>query len=380
MRQTGLLVRALLLMALILTTSSMSQGGVIIAPARLEAVVGPDGNTPGLRLLNTGSEAVTVSLSLADGGHDLDGAPLFDESAAGRERWANRVFLERTEVFLGPQESVPVKIRALPEAGRGLYPVIMAEIRSVGSSVVGVETVARVAVPVLLTRLPAKHAVSAFGLTVMQETAGGPLLIEGILRNEGDVHVRTGARIAIEGPGIEDEVLLNPVTVLPGLARRVRGQWRPDSLPPGDYVAHMVPTRSHPDFHDPDDAVSVSFGVLKPYELALAKPCFEQFDVRRSIESALAVEALIGNRGNVTEQAGLEINVIDQTGDVIGHRYWELSGVNPGTARAVGGDIPLNGSPPGEYLVKASLWHNGHEVAEEIRSVHFDPSQVVADG
>ncbi|NLN17737.1 MAG: hypothetical protein GX162_00475 [Firmicutes bacterium] len=377
MRQTGRF-RALLLMIIILNT--IAQAGVVVAPARLEAVVGPDGNAPGLRIANTGSNAVTVKLSLADGGHDLDGAPLFDESITGRQRWADRIFLDKTELFLGPQESTDVRVRALLEEGQGLYPVIMAEIRPVGSSSVGVETVARVAVPVLLTRPPAQTLVSASGLIVSQESAGGPVLIEGILRNEGSVHVRAGARIAIEGPGIVDEILLNPVTVLPGLARRVRGEWRPESMPPGDYVAHLIPTRSHTDFENPGAGTSVSFGVLRPYELASAKPILELFDVRRNVDSALSVEALISNRGNITEQARLEINVLDRAGDVIGHRDWELSEVNPGTARVVAGEIPLNGSSQDGYLVRASLWHNGHQVAEEIRSVHSDPGQVVADG
>ncbi|MGI6611150.1 MAG: hypothetical protein ACOX4G_11645 [Limnochordia bacterium] len=371
--------RVFLLMMVALTTCSLrGEAGVIIAPARLEAVVGPEGSTPGLRILNTGSESVMVSLSLVDGGHDLEGVPVFDESPAGRERWAGSVFLERTEVFLGPQESVPIKIRAIPEQGRGLYPVVMAEIQPTGTRPAGVVTMARVAVPVLLTSTPGNTVVRASELEIRQERVGGPVLLEGIVRNEGEVHVRAGARVAIEGPDTVDELLLKPVTVLPGAARRVRGEWRPDSLPPGQYNACLIPHYPYEVSETAWTTASVSFSVLRPYEVASAKPCLEQFSVRRTSGPNLAMKALVGNRGNIAGQARLVVEVTDEAGQEVGHRDWQLGIVAPGVGRAVGGEIPLTMSRPGGCLVTALLWHNGRQVAEETLSLRLDPAALAA--
>lgn len=372
MRRGGRFVIPLMMVVAFFVCSLGGETGVIVAPARLEAVVGPEGSTLGLQLLNTGSESVVVHLSLADGGHDLEGVPVVDESPAGRERWAGRVFLEKSEVFLAPQESASVQIRAIPEPGKGLYPVVLVQILPIGTQPEAVVTRARVAVPVLLTSRPGFAAVSASELTVRQESVGGPVLIEGIVRNEGEIHIRAGARVAIEGPTTSDEILLAPVTVLPGAARRVRGEWRPDTLPPGEYQAYLIPTHPYEGSEATWTVASVSFTVLRPYEVAFAKPCFEQFLVERSAGSNLALEAVIGNRGNVTGPARVVVQVTDEAGQEVGHRDWSLGAVAPGSGRVVGGEISLAMRNPGGCLVTASLWHNDQLVAKETRSLHLD--------
>ncbi|HHT26261.1 MAG TPA: hypothetical protein GXZ82_03285, partial [Firmicutes bacterium] len=68
-RQYVLLYMLLLLFFLL----ASAQAGVLISPARLEAVIGADGHIPEVTLLNRGPEAVTVRFRLVGGGHDLVG-------------------------------------------------------------------------------------------------------------------------------------------------------------------------------------------------------------------------------------------------------------------------------------------------------------------
>lgn len=343
--------------------------------------MGPDGAVPGLRISNRGQDSVFVRLHLVGGGHDLEGVPVFDESEETKALWAQRASLEPSELLLGPSETSTVKVRVMPGRDRGLYPAIMADVEPLGSAGQGVVTFTRVAIPVLLT-LPGRGqdllgehgGVIASRVEIEQERTGSPIRISAVIENNGQVHVRSGARASIQGPGVAGEVVLKPVTILPGAARRVQGQWTPSTLPPGDYTVTLVPDSPA---GGPSRLAMASFSVNRPYELALARPYLELFSVSDVSGHELSVEAIIANRGSAAGQVRLAVRVTDAGGREVGYREWAKE-LAPSAGREIGGHVALHVSTPGEYVATALLWHEERQISRERRFFQVAKTSLVA--
>lgn len=345
---------------------------VVISPARLEAVVGGRVH-PELTVLNRGEERVLVRLSLAGGGHDLDGMPLIDESREAVAAISARVRLMPEQLLLAAGEAAKVRVVVVDEEGSGgLYPVILADIAPLGEAGGAVSSRTRIAVPTLLTYASrgekTEPELAVAGVKLEQGRAGEPLLVTALLHNTGKMHVRAGGRAVISGEFLgEETVLFPPVTILPGAMRKVTGQWAPAALPPGRYTVKVLPDGFRGGGMSAA-GLEVSFDVLHPYELAQAR--LELVSLQTPVLVAgqrIPVQAVVANRGNIpARDAVLELLVLNSRGEEEAAYRWLMEALPPGKGQEFAGEIELANRLPGEYLLVASLWQED-EVAAILR-------------
>lgn len=377
------------ILTLMIMTTGQASAGVLISPARLEVTVGPDGQTPGLVAANRSDTAVNLHFSLAGGGHDLEGMPVFDERAQTAAALAQVVHISPAECLLAPGESIAIDINAHP-IQEGIYPVVIADIVPVRNPANGIVAATRIAVPLLITKSDARQAqspvVAAINVLAAQEQAGGPVVFETILHNAGATHTRAGGRLLVQGPQTTAEISLPAVTVLPGFARRLRTSWSPTALPPGDYVVRFLPDNASPGY---TPVATGQFQVVKPYELASVKLKLEELRVVHDLPGFISVQALLANNGNVSAIADVEMSLMQAT-DVPATTSASTAAVDmidaspagtlvvtgnplatksvttvidPSSGRLLHSAIDIAGIQPGTYIVQATVWHQSNKQA-----------------
>jgi hypothetical protein len=371
------------LIMLIICTSQLavpSQASVAIAPARLEAVIGPDGSLPPLSVMNRGQQAVRIRFSLAGGGHDLFGAPVLNESEQMQVMLSAQLQLQPSEVYLGPGESQFVSLQAQPLGSGGLYPIIVAEIiPEADSTADAMRACTRIAIPTLLTYQSGwsirvqPPALSVSDVHVAQDDIGNPLVIRAIVRNEGDIHARLAVPAMITGPNTCADLLFPPVTILPGAARQVQVEWAPAALPAGEYSVSVLPAM-------PSAGVGeMTFTVINQYELAQPRLELAMLDVPDLAAGSLPVKALVVNHGNVAGSVHLSLTLINNNGQQVAAHQCPEAVLPPGVGYELSGVLPLS-VRVGQYYLQVQLWHNASEVARQTRLVQVTSESILASG
>ncbi|MEY2448168.1 MAG: hypothetical protein QOH79_1644 [Acidimicrobiaceae bacterium] len=170
----------------------------------------------------TGSEPVTVVLSVSGLAHDLDGTPQFPDDAAPALR------VEPTRATLVPGTPVTVRVTgAIPSGATALYAGLVATIEKPAAG--GVDVVTRIGAPLLLRGPQPWHpAATIEDLSLPAVAEGQPPRLEAVIRNTGDVHVRpTGTFTILRDGQVVGTADLHGEVVLPGLARRLGVAWSP---------------------------------------------------------------------------------------------------------------------------------------------------------
>lgn len=355
-----------------------AQASVAISPARLEAVIGPDGSLPPLTVANRGQFPVHICFSLAGGGHDLQGAPLLNESRQMQIALAAQLHLHPAEVYLGPGEVQYIYLQARPFGVGGLYPIIVAEIIPEASdNTSGMRTNTRIAIPTLLTYQAGWSAgvsrapLAVSDVRVTQAGIGHPLIISAIIRNQGATHTRLAVPAVINGPNNTEDLLFPPVTILPGAARLVQAEWAPATLPVGEYSISVLPPT-------PDALASkTAFTVIDQYELAQTRLELARLDVPDLAMGSVAVRALVVNRGNVAGNAHLELTLTNQNGQRVIHQQWPDAVLPAGEGYELSGVLPLPINV-GQYYLQVQLWHDAGEVASQTRLVQVTSESILA--
>jgi hypothetical protein len=351
------------------------QAGVLISPARLEAVIGADGHIPEVTLLNRGPEAVTVRFRLVGGGHDLVGMPRFAEDRATTDRLAAHITFSPQECILRAGEICTVVFQLQKPLQGGLYPALVADIIPLGSAKGGIVATTRIAIPMLLTATDVaeqtKPLLRSQSLSVTQPGVGAPLQIAVEVHNFGDKHVHTGGRALISGPqGEMMEVVLPPVTILPGFARQLSTQWAPPALPQGDYVVRFVPDSA------PEAVAQAAMRIVRPYELAAVDVHIEQVQVSHDGPGVVLIQALVGNRGNVAGAVELELRLLSLDGTLIA-RSAAVGEIAATSGRLFSSPLHVANMVPGEYLVQALVQQQGVLAAAWQESIRLPATQLV---
>src|SRR5690625_158571 len=129
-------------------------GGMVVRPARVEAVIDSDGTVPPLRVHNRMARPIQIELAVGWGSHDLYGVPIYSETLPQPDVV---VHVEPSQVVLLPGTQSNIRVQVEP-ANRPLYPVLFITWQpdeAGRSSSSGLATVTRIAVPFLL--LPEGH-------------------------------------------------------------------------------------------------------------------------------------------------------------------------------------------------------------------------------
>jgi hypothetical protein len=196
--------------------------GLSVSPDKVEADL-PD------RVVNlqvaisaTGSQSVSIVLSISGLAHDLDGTPQFPDDAAPALR------VDPTRATLVPGRPLTVRITgSIPDGMTALYAGVVAAIDNAPTG--GVDVVTRIGVPLLLRGPQPWHPAAAIeDLALPSVAADQPPRIEAVIRNTGDIHIRpTGTFTVLANGQVVGTAALHGEVVLPGLARRLGVSWSP---------------------------------------------------------------------------------------------------------------------------------------------------------
>lgn len=224
-----------------MTAAAPAAAQVVVRPARIEAHVQDGTRLPPIEVSNRGDGPVRILAYTGFGGHDLRGMPVYRDDPAARAESARYVRLDAAEVRLAPGETTFLQATVhVPEGYRGgLYPVLFLEVVPLDpQDVAGVQTVARVAVIMLLSAGAGEARVYVEDAAV-RPGSGGLLEVAVRLRNGGDVHALAGGTVTIVDASGEPvaRVPLAAATVLPGAARELVAHWQPPRAAVGPYVA-----------------------------------------------------------------------------------------------------------------------------------------------
>lgn len=208
-------------------------GGILVTPARLEAVVGDDGRVPPVVLQNRSGQAVWVEARPVWGTHDLYGMPILHPADSLPDV---KVQVSPNRFELAPGQRIAVEAR-LERPERPLYPVLLFEIGPQATAPPS-SAITQIAVPLLL--VPHGHELGSavvLGGWVDGVEEGPGVRVHVIVGNDGAAHARTGgsARITHNESGQVTEIPLPEQLILPGLGRLLEVEWRPPELAAGRY-------------------------------------------------------------------------------------------------------------------------------------------------
>lgn len=205
---------------------------VVVAPARLELEVAPEGAQAALSFLNRGDQPVAFALFVGMGSHSADGAPIFLDHPEARVEGDSLVKMDSSVVRLEPGEMRSIGLEFAPAPARvAAYPVVFAEFLPVdeeGGANAAMRSVARLAVPVLLTyqttRDERRIAFHIEDVNAYPAADRGELVVDVTVRNVGNVHDWVRGRVdLVGGDGASmGEALLPEQRVLPGAVRTLR--------------------------------------------------------------------------------------------------------------------------------------------------------------
>jgi hypothetical protein len=366
---------SLFMLFFFLLAATPSHAGVLITPARLEAVIGADGRIPEVTLLNRGPESVAVHFRLVGGGHDLVGIPRFSEEPGVIEHLTDFITLMPQECVLKAGEITKVAFQLRQPMQTGLYPALIADIIPLDFPKGGIAATTRIAIPMLLTAVDiaesAQPLLRSQALRVSQSGRGEPLQVDVEVHNLGNRHVHTGGRAVINGTqGPIAEVILPAVTILPGYARQLSAQWAPPSLPQGDYEITFIPDSA------PDAATQVAVRLVRPYELAVVDVQIEQTQVIHEMPGVVLVQALIANRGNAPGDIALDLQLLSDDGAILVSDT-VVGEVAADSGRLFGSSLQVGSLVPGEYLVQALVRQQGALVATWRQPVRLPATHLV---
>lgn len=224
-RKFGLLVA---LLCLCFASGPVAGQGILVTPARLEAVLAPDGTLPPLYIENRTGQAVGFWSDVGWVSHDLYGAPLYLP-----QEWRTdvAVHIEPQTTRLEPGEGVYLRISVEP-ADRPSYPVIYLSFRPYEH---GHADILRIAVPALLHT--GQESIRTLVEEVSLESDPDGSYLHLLVANYGDAHVRAGGRVHLLAPDGElVATAVAPATlVLPGARRLISAAWEGGPLPWGEY-------------------------------------------------------------------------------------------------------------------------------------------------
>ncbi|MEY2454743.1 MAG: hypothetical protein QOD92_4317 [Acidimicrobiaceae bacterium] len=171
----------------------------------------------------TGSEPVSIVLSVSGLAHDLDGTPQFPDDAAPALR------VDPASATLVPGTPLTVRVTgSIPDGTTALYAGLVTAIDKAPTAG-GVDVVTRIGVPLLLRGPQPWHPAAAIDDVALPSTAPDqPPRIEAVIRNTGDIHIRpTGTFTVLKDGQVVGTAALHGEVVLPGLARRLGVAWSP---------------------------------------------------------------------------------------------------------------------------------------------------------
>jgi len=282
---------------------------ITVSPARLWCTVRDGQYLSPLLIRNTGETDIRIKAWAGKGGHDLDGMPVIKERFRADEQ-GPVLRLSPAEFLVKPGRSVRVRGRVDVPTGfsGGFYPVIVFELYT-SRQTKGIVSATRLIVPALLT-VPGNLETGAGieSIRVLQGEPGGPVTVEMIASNTGNVHYRTEGKILIRSRGEEVAGLFLPQrTILPGCQRRIVTRWRPDELADGLYelqVSLVNGTR-------PLTYRETAFNVIRPYELAVHRGQILEFSAVGGQPGKL--RAVIANTGNVPASPECRLEILGET-------------------------------------------------------------------
>ena len=197
-----------------------------VTPARVEQDLRSRRFTLQVDFRNNETVPMSVSLSVAGLGHDLDGTPsLLPASGA-----AGALKLDRASVTLPPGAVHKATVTGqLPSSAGGVYAGVVAVLAPRTSDVSGIRVNQRIASLLLLRGpKPWQEAVAVEAVSARPNPAPGqPVHVYAQVRNTGSVHVRPTGRVRVIKDGkVLATVPLRPEVVIPGFARRLGGPWK----------------------------------------------------------------------------------------------------------------------------------------------------------
>lgn len=216
---------------------ALAAGGIHVTPARVEAVIGPDGVAPPLTVHNHMDRAIGIHVTVGWGSHDLHGVPIY---SAEPPRPDVVVKTEPDHLLLLPGAQAEIQVQVDP-ADQPLYPVIFVAWRPVWSgwlTETEFHAVTRIAVPFLLT--PEDHPPGAVRMidTTVTEIAPHTVEVVAIVRNDGVAHGKTAGELVVldEAGSVSALLPLPEVFVLPGAERLLRMVWQTEEPVSGQYT------------------------------------------------------------------------------------------------------------------------------------------------
>jgi hypothetical protein len=209
-------------------------GGVLIVPARLEAIFNYDGSIPSLYVINNSNSKIDLEVSYGWGTHDLYGQPRYLDSSNHQAL----IIVYPSSFTLNSKEIMEVKVSVNP-SDQPMYPVIFFDFISQGDMA---RKAVRIAVPLLLT--PSGFPEGEGVIThCWLERKGKSLIVNLIFANPNMAHVRSGGKVMIvhKESGISFDIDIPKQIILPGAQRLVSIEWySEESIRPGIYLLEIV--------------------------------------------------------------------------------------------------------------------------------------------
>ena|GEM_PF-2470332 len=257
--------------------ASMSAGAsILVAPARFEVEVGASDTSQVLTIVNRGQESLAGIVYAGGAVQRPDGSLEYLDDEVSLRLAGSYVAVGVKELFIlpGSHAVIPVIFRSLGDRA-SFYPVIFVELRPAGNGALPddgapegggpVQTVARIAVPVLMTNTLKRQGMSfrpvIADLAVKPIPGESGLVVTVSVENAGNVHGETSGEVAIFDPagGLIASLPVSTGRVLPGATRAVSVRWpAPQSQGVVRVLASLNPVGSEGAAHE---AVSRSVDV-----------------------------------------------------------------------------------------------------------------------
>lgn len=341
-----------------------SEGGILVSPARLVASVHPGEVLSPIRVKNTTAHTVELVAYVGRGEHRWDGSPVYLDSYEERQWGARHLELDKSHLRLAPDEveSITPRVGEIPDVVGGFYPVIFLEMKQGHPH--GITGVSRVAIITLLELAGSNLGEADLAVTTLgveQARPGEPIGVFPLVTNYGETHGTFQGYVDITHgeKRVATRLPVAPVTVLPGLSRRLALFWQPEELPVGTY---QVNTHL---FYDgrPVRADTWAFHVVQPYALAtLRGDVVSMVPKRMDADKSTDFRVVVHNSGTMTWQALGDLEVWDMNGMLEAQVPLKLSGVEPGGSGSINGVLPA--LPPGRYTLRMHLTSDGVPLVE----------------
>lgn len=201
--------------------------GILVSPARIEALLAHDGMLPPVWVENRTELPVRFWVETGWVTHDMHGRPVYLPS---ERRGDVTVHVLPAAGVLTPGQGVHLDIRVEP-ADRPVYPVVYLLFQQAE----GGDDILRVAVPLLLHTGLETPRTMIEGVSIESHDDANRLHL--LVANYGEAHVRVGGRVRILGTSGEAvaESHVPEALVLPGARRLITVEWDGSPLAWGEY-------------------------------------------------------------------------------------------------------------------------------------------------